>query len=507
MRLHLLIHTKAIAAGCLALACIVAGSGAGGAAAPRPNADPLAGETVVAIWNEATLEGIREASIPAPIAARALATVNTAMYDAWAAYDPVAIGTDGTSHLRRPASERSAANEHRAIAIAAFYALRDVCPVPMADATLSQTSQVIGSNDMPERVGKAAAEAVLASRHADGSNQLGDLHPGDYSDYSGYRAINTASYLRDASHWQPLLIYNEAGGFTTQRFLVPQWGRVRTFAVEPAALLRSFGGPLEPGTPQYRQQAQDIVDISARLTDEQKTIAEYWADGMMTDSPPGHWIRFGIWISKRDRHDAGTDARMFFALSNALLDAGIVCWNAKRASDSVRPITAIHTLFAHAKIYAWGGPGKGARWIDGGAWQPYQSPEVVTPAFPEYFSGHSAFSAAAAEVLRRFTGSDRFGDSYTQKPNTSVFEPGVPMKSVTLAWPTFSAAADQAGLSRRYGGIHFETGDYAGRRAGRAIGALAFERAAAYSSGTLPAATASLGSQTGADEATHTHRP
>jgi hypothetical protein len=493
MRLHLLSRAQQRLC-CVAIACIVAGSQAGGGAANAADAsrpDPLAGETVVAVWNEATLEGIREASVPAPIAARMLAIVNTAMYDAWAAYDPIATGTDGTSRLRRPSEERSAANAKRAIGIAAYYALRDVSAVPMADVTLLQTKTTIGTNDMPERVGKAAADAVLASRHNDGSNQLGDLHPGNYSDYSGYRSTNTASYVLDPSRWQPLLIYNEGGGFTTQHFLVPQWGSVTPFAADPAAFAHSFGTPLAAGTEAYRQQAQDIVDISAHLTDEQKTIAEYWADGMMTDSPPGHWMRFGIWISKRDHHDAGTDARMFFALSNALLDAGIVCWRAKRLNDSVRPITAIHTLFAHTKIYAWAGPGKGARWIDGSAWQPYQSPLIVTPAFPEFFSGHSTFSAAAAEVLRRFTGSDTFGESYTQAKGTSLFETGVPAKAVTLAWPTFSAAADQAGLSRRYGGIHFATGDLAGRRAGRAIGALAFERAAAYISGTPPAPPAS----------------
>ncbi len=495
MRLHLLGRSNAIRLQCVALVCIAAATSAGAVAKARTTRDPLAGETIVAIWNEAALEGIREASVPAPIAARALAIVNTAMYDAWAAYDPVASGTDGTSRLRQPESERTAANERRAIGIAAFYALRDVSAVPMADVTLLQTGQLIGTNDAPERVGKAAADAVLASRHNDGSNQLGDLHKGSYSDYTGYRSTNTASYTRDSSYWQPLLIYNDAGGFTTQHFLVPHWGRVTPFAIDPAAFISSFPGPVPADSPQFRQQAQDIVDISAHLTDERKTIAEYWADGMMTDSPPGHWVRFGIWISKRDRHDAATDARMFFALSNALLDASIVCWRAKRANDSVRPITAIHTLFAHKKIYAWAGPGKGARFIDGSAWRPYQSPQIVTPAFPEFFSGHSTFSAAAAEVLRRFTGSDDFGDSYTQAPGTSLFEPGVPARSVTLSWPTFSAAADQAGLSRRYGGIHFETGDLAGRRAGRAIGATTFERAAEYIAGhpsATPAPAASL---------------
>ena len=120
--------------------------------------DPLAGDTVVAVWNEAALEAIREASVPAPIAARVFAIVNTAMYDAWAAYDPVAIGTDGTAGLKQLVTLHDARHVQRAIAIAAFYALRDVCQVPMADTTLAQTGQPLGQADEAERIGRAAAD-------------------------------------------------------------------------------------------------------------------------------------------------------------------------------------------------------------------------------------------------------------------------------------------------------------------------------------------------------------
>src|SRR5213078_2783981 len=100
-----------------------------------------------------------------------------------------------------------------------------------------------------------------------------------------------------------------------------------------------------------------------------------------------------------------------------------------------------------------------------------------TPAFPEFSSGHSAFSAAAAEVLRSYTGSDAFGYSVTAKAGTSRVESGaVPASDVTLAWSTFSEAADQAGISRRYGGIHFELGDLAGRACGRRVAKQAWKK-------------------------------
>jgi hypothetical protein len=99
-------------------------------------------------------------------------------------------------------------------------------------------------------------------------------------------------------------------------------------------------------------------------------------------------------------------------------------------------------------------------------------------------SGHSTFSAAAAEVLASFTGSRRFGLSVTIPAGSSMIEPGVPSRPVTLTFPTFDDAADQAGRSCRYGGIHFEAGDLDGRRLGRRVGANAWAKASGYFDGT-----------------------
>lgn len=175
---------------------------------------------------------------------------------------------------------------------------------------------------------------------------------------------------------------------------------------------------------------------------------------------------------------------MFFALTNAIFDAGIVAWDNKIVWDSVRPITAIRYLFKGQQIQAWGGPGQGTRMIDGGTWLPYQPSYFPTPPFAEYSSGHSNFSAAGAEVLRRFTGSDSFGASVTIAAGSSKVEPGIaPAAPVTLTWPTFSSASDEAGISRRYGGIHFEQGDLDARATGRMAGDQAFERAQSYIKG------------------------
>src|SRR5205823_7503513 len=159
------------------------------------------------------------------------------------------------------------------------------------------------------------------------------------------------------------------------------------------------------------------------------------------------------------------------ALTNALFDASIACWDGKRAFDSVRPATAIPFLFHGQQIRSWGGPGLGTVTMDGSRWIPYQPGTFPTPPFPEYISGHSTFSAAGATILALWTGSERFGGSVTFLPGSSVIEPRLtPGKAVTLSWKTFHAAANQAGLSRRYGGIHFKLADLVGRITGDLVG-------------------------------------
>ena len=172
---------------------------------------------------------------------------------------------------------------------------------------------------------------------------------------------------------------------------------------------------------------------------------------------------------------------MFFAMTNAVFDASIASWEAKRYFDSVRPVTAVKFLYTGVPIRAWAGPGLGTQWIDGKDWRPYQAASVVTPPFPEFISGHSIFSAAAAEVLKRYTGSDNFGASVTVAAGSSRVEPGlVPATDLTLSWSTFSEAADEAGISRRFGGIHFIEADVQSRALGRLVGAQAYLRAQQY---------------------------
>lgn len=461
---------------------------------PRPTA-------VVLQWNSAALQGVRDAKLGAPVVARALAIVHTCMYDAWTAYDVRAVGTQLGGALRRPTSERSQANKEQAISYAAYRALADVLPVDTNSVYIPLMKRLgydptDNSTDIetPDGIGNVACAAVIEYRHHDKSNQLGDLAQGPYSDWTAYAPVNTPSPVparaapSDPNHWQPLTYVNSSGDLMTQRFVGAQWSQVTPFALTSGDqyrwLTRLFG-PASYGSKEYQQQAEELVAISAGLTDKQKMISEYWSDGPDTEQPPGHWARFAQWISERDHHSLDDDVKMFFALSNAIFDAGIAAWDAKRAYDSVRPTTAIPLLFRGNTIRSWGGPGKGTVEMDGSQWIPYQAVTFPTPPFPDYVSGHSTYSASAARVLELWTGSDRFGNSVTIPPASSKIEPGVtPAEGVTLHWETFTDAANEAAMSRRYGGIHFRAADLAGRLLGRIVAFAAWQKAQSYFDGT-----------------------
>jgi hypothetical protein len=440
-----------------------------------------ASDNVVLQWNDAIVEAIRNTKSPPPVAARAFAITHTAMFDAWAAYDSVAVGTQLAGTLRRPEVERTAINKEKAISFAAYRVLVDLFPTqrPVADILMNSLdynpSDLSADTTIPTGIGNVCAQALLNYRHRDGSNQLGDLHPGAYSDYTGYVPVNTVDMLSDPNRWQPLLVNG-----IPQTWLLPQWGLVKPFALSSGSQFRQFiltYGPAQYPHGSYRKQAIEVLHLSARLNDTVKAIAEYWADGAGSATPPGHWNIIAQQVSRRDGHTIDEDVRMFFILGNALIDVSIVVWDCKRATDSVRPISAIRFLFGGKPIRAWAGPDLGTQLIEGGEFKSY----IPTPPFASYISGHSTFSAAAAEILKRFAGSDQFVASFIMLPGSSMIEPGVtPAESVSVSWTTFTEAADQAGISRRYGGIHFKADDIVGRETGRKIANVVWDKAMRY---------------------------
>jgi hypothetical protein len=288
------------------------------------------------------------------------------------------------------------------------------------------------------------------------------------------------------------------------------------------------------------------------LGDFGRVLAEFWADGPRSETPPGHWNTLANYVADDPDHvrlweGTGTeldplewDVRTYFAINGAVHDAAIAAWELKRRYTSSRPITLIRYMASlgqssdpsgpsydagglplvpdlievvteasaapgerHAHLAAhvgeiairsWlGEPGDrrtmvgGSGWIRGVLWMPYQLRTFVTPAFPGFVSGHSTFSRAAAEVLTRINGTPYFpgglGEFVAAPGMYSTFELG-PSTEVRLQWATYYDAADQAGQSRIWGGIHISADDFGGRRIGSVIGLDAYDLASTYFDGS-----------------------
>jgi len=432
---------------------------------------PRDSDNVVLKWNETMLATIRATSAGAhpPANSRALAILSTAMYDAWAAYDATAKATQGNARVTGP---QSGSPEDRADAIsyAAYTVLTRLGPykdtevggTKPADATLAALGLTAGSTETPAQVGVGAAEAVLSARQGDGSS--GSV---SYTPRGGYDN-ETEAFL-----WQPL---------DSRPALVPHWGRVTGFGLpgEWRSDDRYMAeGPKTNNGNVYKQAAREIVGYGNSLTDEQKACAVYWADGPTSETPPGHWNAIAQAVSRRDGHTVDEDVRMFFALGNALLNAGVVSWEAKYRYDFARPATVIRWMYYYAEK-----PNKRDPAMQ--HWTSY----IATPPFPEYTSGHSTFSGAAAQILRNATGSDHMGMSVVVPKGAGVnhLSPGktAPGRDVTLSWSTFTEAVggeQGSGRSRLYGGIHFADANEHGLATGANAGQAAWSEAQRYISG------------------------
>lgn len=455
-------------------------------------------------WNRLACDIIYQAQLPPTLAARVLAMVHTAMYDAWTAYTGGNyISTTTGDRLRRPEEEHTKVNREIAFSYAAWRVMEALFTEYFKEEEFKeQFAPLLGSIEgcriddrtldieTPQGVGNLTAKLILESRHGDGSN------PKEYADYTGYQPVNPPPPERVVAvdRWQPQL----EGAKNPQKFLHPHWGLVRPFALE-------CGGQLRPSPPapamsrQFRVQMAEIIRISAGLDDREKMIAEYWS-GMHEDKvedspvppdtdcaywtvPPVQCCRIARYIATKNGFRNSNVIKMFFALSNALLDASIAAWDGKVHYDYGRPDSIIHDLKDDEKFNAWGGPCRGTVEMEGEGWCPY----IATPPFAEYPSGHSTFSYALAEILRCFCGNDDYGECVTFPACSSVVEPNcTPTEELTLTWSTLREAADQAGMSRRYGGIHFCDGDMQGRELGKEVAHLVWCKVCCYFRGCSP---------------------
>jgi hypothetical protein len=509
---------------------------------------PRDSDNVILKWDEQLLSVIRAypGKTGPTITARAIGILHTATYDAWAYYDATAVDTrqnlrppPPTPSPRQPATERTPENKSKAISFAAYKVLTDLFPpsqFPSVEATATspgystpdvlmtgQPPKYLGysltDTSSPAQVGTAAADAVLAYRHGDNSNQSGG-----YANTTPYQPKNTWNSLPYPGHWQPLCVLTPAGvqawkldnsmpllpqppadcplppatgsNYVQQTPLTPQWGKVKGFALNPATQMPPhLSDPGLPGPPMAADGSYDPTETDLALSDTsnldavKKAKAEYWADGPQSEFPPGHSMVFAQAISRMRAHTLDQDVKLFFMLGNAEMDASISAWKLKYDYDCVRVITAIRKRYEDQYITSWLGPNKGYGKVLGQNWLPYQALNVVTPPFPEYVSGHSTFTAAGRTILGGFEGSDKFNAQVVIPAGSSRFEANTPATDITLTWKTLTAAADEAGWSRRWGGIHFKSGDEHGRLLGKVVAGDVWDKAQTYFNGTATETT------------------
>ena len=232
----------------------------------------------------------------------------------------------------------------------------------------------------------------------------------------------------------------------------PYWCLIKPVALDSAAQFKCPPPPLynEDTVSAFYQEAKEVYTIGKNLTEEQKTIARYWDDNpfVMEHSghlmyankkitPPGHWIGITTIACKKKNLNAIETAQAHVITAIAMFDAFVACWEERYRTQVIRPITVINEL------------------IDRN-WQSM----LQTPAFPEYTSGHSGISAAAATVLTK-----RFGDNFAFEDTSDLEYIGMKRH-----FQSFYQAAEEVSISRVYGGIHYRTGVEAGARQGKTIG-------------------------------------
>ena len=464
-------------------------------------------------WLEVALEATareHERVAPRPtVGSRMLMIITNAMYDAWAPYDDKAVGTRLGGKLRRPPSERTEANKRIAIAYATYRAMLDIFPEDKAWLDEQMRKRGYDPNDnttdvtKPQGIANVTTAALLAYRHHDGANQLGD-EPGSngkpYSDYTYYRPVNPWDKIIDPDCWQPIEFTLLDGKKATPGFLTPHWYRVKSFGLERNDMFRP-GPPPKVGSDQLKKEVDEVLMYNSSLTQEQKGIVEFMRDGPRSTGQSGHWLKFAQAVSLRDKNDVDKDVKMFFAVGVVAFDAFITAWEAKRYYDSSRPWTLVRYYYKGQKVRGWGGPGKTVIEMPAEEWHPYSPLSFITPPFPGYVSGHSTVSAASAKMLELFTGSDNFGATETRCPG-ELTEPNIkceqinivnakadsnrvlPNGAVILQLPTFTATAEMAGISRVMGGYHIQADNIAGLDLGRKVAAHDFPKLKSYFDGT-----------------------
>ena len=410
------------------------------------------------------------------VTSRYLGLIFTAMFDAWTRFDDKAQPVYLKNLERFPENERSLKNKEIAVSYAAYRTLNEYY---YSDSTLFRKKMIALGLDLdnkskdpgtPEGIGNLAADMVIAARKNDGANQYGEVEGSNgqpYYDYTHYEPVNDIDKNIDLNRWQPKYFLDGKGNKYDPGCLTPYWQKVKPLLLETADQFRP-GPPPMVGSEQLEKEVQEVIDLQANLTPENKALVEFMRDGPKSVQQAGHWLKFAQDVSVRDNNTLDQDVKMYFLVESVAMDAFISCWDSKMYYDYTRPYALVHDYYQDKVIKAWGGPDKGMVEMKGKDWRPYSPDAFLCPPFPSYVSGHSTISGGCAEALRLFTGDDHFGEEVELVPG-ALTEPNNLGDPVVLKFPTFTETAEMAGISRVMGGYHIQADNVAGLELGRQV--------------------------------------
>jgi hypothetical protein len=399
------------------------------------------GAEILRRWYKLVLRLVRHTpTYSPPVASRAFAYLGVAAYQAVASGSTSLLSLEGQLNGLKGLPERAAG-------MAYSDAIITHCVMASATKTFFGNTGPTGQRVMAatEKKLKAEAMAGVAEDVAARSLQFGEALTATiiaWSETDGGAVIENMGFPMEyklnegPARWVP------TSAIRQQQFpLLPAWGKNRTFAMPDGASCPLPTPPdySEEPSSAFHREAMEVYDITRALTPEQEAIARFWSDDpMLSPTPPGHWISIALDLLEQEKAGLDRSADLLMRLGVAMADAFIGCWNAKFQYDLLRPVTYIRRV------------------ID-----PKWEPLLITPPFPEYPSGHSTQSGAAAAVLTSV-----YGDNFSFTDRTHARDGLEPRR-----FASFEAAAQEAGISRLYGGIHFRAAIDRGLAQGRCIGA------------------------------------
>jgi hypothetical protein len=393
---------------------------------------------------------VLENNFPPVIASRNYAYANIAAYEVIAAGDPSHYRSLAGQIKHLPAMPKP--DKGKEIDFQ-FASLLSFCYVGNA-VTFPEGSMFVYIDELKQKAKDAGMPSDVFNNSVAYSDTLAKaiMKWSKKDHYAQTRSASKYTVVRKDGRWIPTPpMYAQA--------LEPHWGEIRPMVLDSASQIPAPEPPPYNMTDKNSTFYKSVIEVKQlvdSLNEDQKHMADFWDDNAFKLNvvghasfatkkfgPAGHWMNIAAIGSKIKHADFGTTVAAYTQASIALFDAFINCWYIKYKSNSVRPETVITKL------------------ID-----PDWRPRIQTPPFPEYISGHAVISAAAAEVLTHC-----FGDNLVYTDN-SESEFGIPART----FRSFRDAAQEAAMSRVYGGIHYKNACITGNMSGRKIGDLVVEK-------------------------------